>query len=52
MKGGYPKRIPPRRIARRTDTGVGGRVRQVAPKTAKWPKKVDRKAAREAAERE
>ena len=52
MKGGYPKRNQPRRIARRIDSRVGARVRQEAPRTAKWPKKVDGNVASETAERE
>ena len=52
MKGGYPKRNRPRRIAGGIDSRVGGRVRQVETRTAKRPKKVDRNVAREVAERE
>jgi hypothetical protein len=52
MKGGYPKRIRARRIARRIDSRVVGRVRQGVLRTAKRPKKVDRNAARETVERE
>ena len=52
MKGGYPKRNRPRRIARRIDSGVGGRVKQVETRVAKQPKKVGRNVGREVTERE